>query len=40
MTTSDRAGGQVEVDALEHLLGAEALGQAADRDLGRGSLIG
>ena len=36
MTTSDCPAGEIEVDALQHLLGAEALGQAADRDLGGG----
>ena len=35
ITTSDWPAGEVEVDALQHLLGAEALGQAADGDLGQ-----
>ena len=36
ITTSDWPAGTSRSTPLQHLLGAEALGQAADRDLGGG----
>ena len=47
ITTTDSAAADVEVDAVQHALGTEALVQVADPDLGRlgvatgsGALIG
>ena len=36
ITTTDSPSADVEIDAVQHLLGAEALVQVADADLGCG----